>query len=1064
MLPMALFSVSPLWAQRSYSCDFEIDSISSRWVLNPGSSDMLAQAKNLWYIGEPGNNGGNKGLYISNDGGATATYTAVNNCMVAYTTLTLEPSMVDYCLTFDYRAMGNYSSTQDGLYACWIPELDDDDQPIDLVSVMNSNLKRSFQSYLLDLPDRDNGTYQLVGVSNWRQCKCYIPKAWCNGKPHRLAFFWINTTATPAQPAACIDNIYIYDARSCDEPKNIRISTQGTQTIMTWSGTAPAYEVSAYDYENRRWYGPSIATDTTYTFNDIVPGYVDFYVRSRCEADLYSMKIQASQLVYYPDEMCVDYLDLNKARCYTNSGPVGYTSTFSSFTRSNPVDYGPYNSSSRHTVHYAHEDYDARTGGLLKAVPTGELASVRLGNWLGGSEAERLEYTMTVDSLNYPVMLLKYAIVIEAPGHGPSMDPRFKLEVMEGTKSLGSCTNADFNANDVFSSTLGMLTTKDSSWHITTSDVAAQGGATADVVWRDWTTVGINLSAYHGKKMTVRLTTLDCGQGGHFGYAYFTLGCTDGKLKGLKCGEVNPDFEAPDGFIYRWMLRSNESKRRFDGSVAEQYILGRDQRFEALRGSDGIVLDSVYAVDCMFASDTTCYFTLYASPLANNPVARMDPYKITPDCRNEAYYVNFNSTSYVEEVDHITNDTALSTRRLDGVEWDFGDGQKSYESNPTHLYSSNGGEYDGTLTAHLANCTSVIPFHVSLPAMGPLHDTLTVAKCDGESYMWHGRSLTEYGYYSDTVVTDADCDSIYTLHLVEPIRDTVEISILDDETFWFYGHGYTAKDTIAPQVYTSPDCDSIITLILHAHTILRATVPSEVIVCADQSAFEIPYEILTGRARVYSLAFRFGFNNVERDSLYDYPRGVFRVDMPIDIEPNVYPGQVVFYDSISGDVILPIDVHVNYAASILVQRWNDVIGIKNAENNGGYEFVDFQWYRNGEPIMGETGPYLYAQGGLDMSSDYSVEVTRVNDGVRLAVCPVSPDNLPVSDMPTLVQRSVEFVTGISGDVCWINTGGRIVMTAYAEAGSTLTAPDTPGLYLMVVTEDGHSRVFHIVVK
>ena len=29
------------------------------------------------------------------------------------------------------------------------------------------------------------------------------------------------------------------------------------------------------------------------------------------------------------------------------------------------------------------------------------------------------------------------------------------------------------------------------------------------------------------------MTTYDCTAGGHFGYAYFTLGCTDGKIKGF---------------------------------------------------------------------------------------------------------------------------------------------------------------------------------------------------------------------------------------------------------------------------------------------------------------------------------------------------------------------------------------------------------------------------------------------------------------------------------------------------------------------------------------------------
>ena len=170
-------------------------------------------------------------------------------------------------------------------------------------------------------------------------------------------------------------------------------------------------------------------------------------------------------------------------------------------------------------------------------------------------------------------------------------------------------------------------------WHITPHEISQ---TSADIVWKEWTTVGVNLrnKAYAGKQLTARLTTHDCTFSVHCGYAYFTLGCSDGKLKGMKCGAINPKFEAPDGFDYRWAYAYNEKYRRADGSLPEEYIVHRGKFFDA-----GYQDDSLYVVDCMFVQDSTCFFSLYASTLATNPISMMKEPEIYMNCKDSIYRV-----------------------------------------------------------------------------------------------------------------------------------------------------------------------------------------------------------------------------------------------------------------------------------------------------------------------------------------------------------------------------------------------------------------------------------------
>lgn len=1060
----------PIHAAQSYVCDFENEADRNRWVINPvATSDTYAKLTNKWYMGELGNNGknGQYGLYISDDGGQTAHYTNNGCWTIAYDIVTLDhlATAADYTISFDYMGMGNVASNFDGLYLLWVPMLDPDKgDSLKVMSIATSANKvpPAYENYIIQL--QPNAMIDYVNAtSTWKQCIATIPNSLCDGTPHYLAFVWANGASLPQQPGAKIDNIAIMDTRACDVPTGLDIAIQGTTTTLSWQGTVSEYEVSAYSYEADQWFGPKTIVGTTTSFANLPIGQTDFIVRSKCADDLYSLKTTISKLVYYPDQMCVDYLNLDNATCYINNTDPKSTLTFSDFKKVTPVDEGPAQIGSRHTIHFDKNETEPRTGGLAKTVPDGELASIRLGNWDNGNEAERIEFSFEVDTLDYPVLLLKYMPILEAPGHSDEQNPRFKLDMLINGKSIGTCGQADFNCNDVYDKTSKTLLpgAEEQGWHITPAAVAH---LQMDAVWKDWTTVGVNLknSFYHGKKLTVRLTTHDCTQGAHGAYAYFTLGCSDGKLKGMKCGAINPVFEAPDGFNYRWMYASSEQYRAADGSVPEQYVLGRDQIYEA-----GMQDDSIYVVDCIFVQDSTCYFSLYASTLATNPVAVMSEPQIQKNCQEDKYTITFDaSKSWVQEIDHVINDTLVSQiYKIDRYEWNIEGLPGGWSDQPiaTFDFPREGGDYLVSLRTTCGTCDSVVYYQLHLDSVGPTRDTTTVVLCDPikkTGYTWSERPDTVYYEYGlDSIILyspTTSCDSIKYLNLVEPVRIYVDTMVLPEQLpFLYRGRQYT--QTMVDTIPISEDnCDTTWIFNFEVYESLIVSMPNmSYILCEGDSVMSLVYDITRGRSLRYSYAFKDGnLPSVEKEPELQ-TKGHYEIPITLGtLYPNVYEGQLLLEDSFpKWNITIPFTLTVQYASDVIAQRWNDVLAIRNAEYNGGYEFDSVQWYLNGAPIVGAMSFNYYTGGeNLQFGAEYSALLTR-EDGVKLFTCPFVPQQVAIDAMPNLttqiVNPSAQMPVKGTGTAYWYDMLGRMFKVE-SYNNTSITAPSQRGYYLLIL--------------
>ena len=97
---------------------------------------------------------------------------------------------------------------------------------------------------------------------------------------------------------------------------------------------------------------------------------------------------------------------------------------------------------------------------------------------------------------------------------------------------------------------------------------------------------------------------------------------------------------------------------------------------------------------------------------------------------------------------------------------------------------------------------------------------------------------------------------------------------------------------------------------------------------------------------------------------------------------------------------------VAYPSWLLEQHWMDAIGILNekynaGDGNDGFIFSAYQWYKNGEELVGQTRPYLYMPHLLEPGAEYSVGLVREGEEERVMTCPIVAQKRDNTTMPQL---------------------------------------------------------------
>ena len=137
------------------------------------------------------------------------------------------------------------------------------------------------------------------------------------------------------------------------------------------------------------------------------------------------------------------------------------------------------------------------------------------------------------------------------------------------------------------------------------------------------------------------------------------------------------------------------------------------------------------------------------------------------------------------------------------------------------------GTYSDTLQT-INGCDSVIVLTLSVNpvATTPLSATI----CSNEAYDFHGRDLTQAGTYSDTLQTINGCDSIIvlTLSVNHVYHDTINVAICEGSVYTENGFNESEAGTYTQNLQTVNDCDSIVTLNLTVNSALTSIIDAEI--------------------------------------------------------------------------------------------------------------------------------------------------------------------------------------------------------------------------------------------
>lgn len=1014
-----------------YTMSFEeADSLElQNWVINSGP--LAPSCKDQWMVGTDTKSEGKRSLYIS-DNGQTAHFGKAKNVQFVYRDFLLPRGY--YTISFDWKNMGTSKAV---LYAGFT-------SPSSVTTPCTALNKSGV------LPADYAGTYQtataqLYGQRYWQNAKLLQVNS--NGtRPIRLYFAWCsaNNDTTLMNPlGACIDNIQICTS-NCAPPTTVDVVPSCDTTIVTWEGTSMSYQVGYRRIGEEHWHTRSGLTAPmgtgTLGLEGLEEGLYDFRVRGICGTDTSVYTYKSSVVVFCPASHCINYVGLHETdgSVICRYGHINSNGVIDA-DEIGVIDYGADDVASRHTVCWDIDAYDQRTHNMLPCVPTGELASIRLGNWNDGGEWESITYNYYVDS-TYSIILLKYAVVLEDPNHPVADQPRFTLSIkdQQGREVDASCGSADFHAGEEAGN-------KGTGWHYDN-----------DVTWKEWTTYGVDLTRYIGQTLQVTVATYDCTWQGHYGYGYFCLGCSAAKIEGTSCGDDSKmTAQAPEGFLYSWSPISNLSQ-----------VVSTDRVLE-VDASD----TTTYRCRLTYKDQANCHFDLYSSVFPRFPIADF-AYKYEPsNCENRVSFINHSHIMVKYEGD--TLGTHHYDELCDEYEWVI-NGEKFSDKNPIYIFPEEGGTYPVHLFASISGgkCSADTTVYVTLPKIGNVHLQLTDSICDGSSIIFGDQVLSDPGVYSQTFRSRAGCDSTCTLTLTvfqqnqTILPDTV---ICAETAFVIDGdkYPYNFSRTWSRKLMNVHGCDSTVVI----NVTLLDTIKPEVEVVKDI--------IEDGDLGIFAIS----------GSGYSYytVNGVIHTeDTLTDLGPDTY--LIIFYNDYGCEKAMTRNLNPGCLGKLVYQRWNDVLSIKNPEYAEGRSFAKYQWMKNGVEIPGATKSYYYAgwfpeyepTGHLDVNAFYEVAVSADSlIGTEWQItCPYHPiklveetaieyiDNSDLSLTPTFVRGGgrLWLQTTEKARVLCYSPSGMLVLSTEVEAGrSALEAPAMSGIYVFTVYTDRSKKTFKVCV-
>ena len=180
-------------------------------------------------------------------------------------------------------------------------------------------------------------------------------------------------------------------------------------------------------------------------------------------------------------------------------------------------------------------------------------------------------------------------------------------------------------------------------------------------------------------------------------------------------------------------------------------------------------------------------------------------------------------------------------------------------------------------------------------------------------------------------------------------------------------------------------CDSITRLVLTVNPIVRSDLQERVkdrdtlLICPDGGTIEIPYRLKSGLVDSVIVTMAKGVDGTGkavRES-FDLTESV-TLAVSDTLRPDIYTAYVEFLSDACPAEAVPVVFETMYMPRIVQQKDGFIAVLNDRYNYGHYKFVQYQWYRDGMPIVGEIQSYIPTK-PEDLGHVFSVLLKREGD-------------------------------------------------------------------------------------
>lgn len=383
----------------------------------------------------------------------------------------------------------------------------------------------------------------------------------------------------------------------------------------------------------------------------------------------------------------------------------------------------------------------------------------------------------------------------------------------------------------------------------------------------------------------------------------------------------------------------------------------------------------------------------------------------------------------------LTFDAKIGTDEITRVDWDFGDGTTDYNGAPftTHTYNIPGW-YDVTadLYGHQV-CTdedNIWLGSVSFTFRVWRHDTIIVPPSPDDKVCFDTLQTEQFisDYGMDSLKTllangkrqilnpDAPCYENRKLSLVPYGIDTkYEFSAQGRDSLYVNGQWYSPETLPADGVIkwtiengNQYGCDSFVTCHAKIITCLSLEIynnPDAQHMCLfEENSVAVVYEKFKGEIKDEKGVFTINeLPSFKADITISDANVKGTLLLPMDAikKPGYYTGKIRVEDPVCTDQPweFTLNFTVLYPSNIFKLKFNNVLVVYQPGYGGNAElkteFTNYQWYRNGAPVLGATGSILYLGQGVTFNEGdvVYVELTDKN-GLTLPSCPQELHNIP----------------------------------------------------------------------